>query len=236
MGWFLKRGRDRAQGSKRAAPIDNPQTPSVAPLTKVDEAIAAAQDLPPGIDSLIQADFGYVSDRWGCEKILVLDKTAIRELLHKVVKNDLATGFSALQVDSHEGDGKEPPYIQLSSVGSQGFRPYRIVKGEDGQLALYGHAALYLAQRAMDRAKNPASASTADLIDELIAIGRVEKGLLPPRGSELRERIKSIGSALNRIGGKELMLRAHAIVRESLGAARARELEAAWDGVGDWLG
>lgn len=86
------------------------------------------------------------------------------------------------------------------------------------------------------QAQAPIVRSTEDLINELIAIERTAGALLAPRGSELRERIKSVGSALNDIGGMELMLEVHDVIRERLGRVRARELEAAWDGVGIWLG
>ena len=237
MGWFSKKGRDRAQEPRNATRTDEPQTQSPISLTKVDEVIAAAERLSSSTDSEIQRHFDYVSTRWGCEAILILDKAAIRELLRRVAEDDLAAGFGTLSVASSDEDNDDkPPYVQLNSTDGRTFRPYRIVKREDGQLALYGHAALYQAKRAIDRAKGTSSTpSTEDLINELIAIGRVEGGLLPPRGSELRGRIQSVGSALNDIGGMELMMQAHA-VRQSLGPVRARELEAAWDGVGTWLG
>ncbi|WIX81862.1 hypothetical protein QRX50_14425 [Amycolatopsis carbonis] len=76
----------------------------------------------------------------------------------------------------------------------------------------------------------------ADLINQLLAIGTKEQALLAPRGSEVRGRVQSIGAALDEAGGKELMLRAHGVIRQKLGPVLARQLEAAWDGVGDWLG
>jgi hypothetical protein len=238
MGWFSKRGRDRAQEPGNATRTDEPQTQPPVFLTKVDEVIAAAERLSSSTDSEIQRHFDYVSTRWGCEAILILDKAAIRELLRTVAEDDLAAGFGTLSVASSDEDNEvKPPYVQLNSMDSRTFRPYRIVKREDGQLALYGHAALYQAKRAMDRAEGTSSTPSADdLINELIAIGRVEGALLAPRGSELRGRIQSVGSALNDIGGMELMLQAHATVRQSLGPVRARELEAAWADVGTWLG
>lgn len=59
----------------------------------------------------------------------------------------------------------------------------------------------------MDRAKNPSvTPLAADLITELIDVGHAEGALLAPRGSELRRRVWSIGSALNDAGDKKLML------------------------------
>jgi hypothetical protein len=67
-------------------------------------------------------------------------------------------------------------------------------------------------------------------------VGLAEGALLAPKGLELQERLQSVRSALNDAGGKKFMLQAHETVRDRLGATRACELEAAWDGVGDWLG
>ncbi|WP_424638774.1 hypothetical protein [Embleya sp. AB8] len=86
------------------------------------------------------------------------------------------------------------------------------------------------------RATEGVTPKNTDPIDQLIAIGRSEGALLAPRESELRERIQAIGAALNETGGMESMRQAHAAVRKALGAARARELEVSWDGIGDWLG
>ncbi|KAJ5763290.1 hypothetical protein N7533_001971 [Penicillium manginii] len=98
-----------------------------------------------------------------------------------------------------------------------------------GQLLFYGHAALHRAKRALDKAKNPtATISAADLTTELIDIGHTTGApLLHPIDSELRGHVQSIGSALNHVGGKNLMLQAHQAVSERLGASRARELELA---------
>lgn len=93
------------------------------------------------------------------------------------------------------------------------------------------------AERALERAKIPSVVpSAAELITELIDIGHAEGALLAPGGSELRGRVRSIESALNDAGGKKLMLQAHEAVRGRFKPTIARELEVAWDGVGDWLG
>ncbi|KAG0054374.1 hypothetical protein BGZ83_011383 [Gryganskiella cystojenkinii] len=213
-----------------------PSPASLAKIVEIDEVIAATEGLASGIDSVIQADFDYSSGLWGSEEILVLDKAAISELLYKVLQDDQTAGFRSRSVKTNEGDEQQPPFVQLNSIGGS-FRPYRIAKRQDGRLVLYGHAALYRAKRALDRAKNPSVIPSAtDLITELIDVGLAEGALLGPRGSEIRERVQSIGSALNDAGGKKLMLQAHKTVRDRLGVTRARELEVAWDGVGDWLG
>ncbi|KAF7170624.1 hypothetical protein CNMCM5623_002995 [Aspergillus felis] len=213
-----------------------PLPASLAKIVEIDKAIAATDGLASGIDSVIQADFDYSSGQWGSEEILVLDKAAISELLHKVLQDDQTAGFRSRDVVTYEGDKQMPPYVQLNSIGGT-FRPYRIAKRQDGRLVLYGHAALYRAKRALERAKNPsATPSAADLITELIDLGHAEGALLAPRGSELRGRVRSIGSVLNDAGGKKLMLQAHEAVRDRLGATCAHQLEVAWDGVGDWLG
>lgn len=105
-------------------------TPLPAPLPKIaefDRAIAATDGLASGIDSVIQADFDYSSGSWGSEEILVLDKAAISELLHKVLQDDHAAGLRSRDVVIHEGGKQRPPSVQLNSVG-ESFRPYRIAK------------------------------------------------------------------------------------------------------------
>jgi hypothetical protein len=216
-----------------------------ASLIKVDEVISAAEGLLPSANGDIQQDLGYLSHRYHCEEILVLAKSPARELLRKVVQDDFARGFDHVQVTSRGAGGV--PFVQLNLAnstymrrtpgGNQSVRLYRVVKRDDGQFALYGHLALYEANRAMDPAHSVSFPRTTEgLTKELLTIGTVEEGLLPPQGSELRGRIESIGVSLNARGGKELMLTVHAVVRENLGSARARELERAWDGVGDWEG
>jgi hypothetical protein len=51
------------------------------------------------------------------------------------------------------------------------------------------------------------------------------------------EPVKEIGRKLNEAGGKDLMLRAHAIFSANApGPGLARNLEMVWDGVGSWRG
>ena len=225
--------------STQASPSGPSATPlptSFANIAEVEKAMAETDSLASAINSVIQADFDYSSASWGSEEMLILDRAAISDLLYKVLQDDQAAGFRSRDVVTREGDKQRPPYVQLNSFGGT-FRPYRIVKRQDGRLVLYGHAALYRARRALARAKDPyVTPSVKDLITELIDVGHAEGTLLPPRGSELWSRVRSIGSALNHAGGKELMLQAHRDVRDRLGATYARELERVWDGVGQWLG
>jgi ankyrin repeat protein len=67
------------------------------------------------------------------------------------------------------------------------------------------------------------------LIDRLIA---AYPGYLPRREGAVRQ----IGRALDERGGIALMLEAHRVVSERLGGTAARELEVAWDGIGEWMG
>lgn len=67
------------------------------------------------------------------------------------------------------------------------------------------------------------------LLAELVSIGRTT-GYLPREEGRTRE----IGEELNRIGGIELMRTAHERVYSSLGNVKARELESAWGGIGQW--
>jgi len=67
------------------------------------------------------------------------------------------------------------------------------------------------------------------LVDRLIA---AHPGYLPRREGVVRE----IGRELNERGGIALMLDAHRAVSERLGGTAGRELEVAWDGIGEWMG
>jgi hypothetical protein len=75
------------------------------------------------------------------------------------------------------------------------------------------------------------SKSVEELIAELISIGR-SKSYLPREEGRTRD----IGAELDRIGSLPLMQKAHEQVNATLGYARARELESAWAGIGQWLG
>jgi hypothetical protein len=48
-------------------------------------------------------------------------------------------------------------------------------------------------------------------------------------------RAREIGARFNEMGGKKLMQEAHSKVKAALGGTQARELEYAWDGIGEWL-
>lgn len=116
---------------------------------------------------------------WRCDELLMLDRDAIKALLTRVAEDDRVLDFDRLIVrKGPEGDDGDPPYVQLNSVGET-WRPYRLVKREDGQLILYGHAALYLVKRIMDRTGEELKAvSTENLIKELIDIGRTQGRLV----------------------------------------------------------
>jgi len=73
--------------------------------------------------------------------------------------------------------------------------------------------------------------SVEELIAELISIGRTKSYLPREEG-----RTRDIGAELDRIGSLPLMQKAHEQVNAALGYARARELESAWAGIGQWLG
>jgi hypothetical protein len=82
-------------------------------------------------------------------------------------------------------------------------------------------------------------AKVKKLVDELIEAGRK----YPPDGQSSshylntgRSRAREIGILLEKEGGNNLMLIAHAKVSSILGGTAARELEVAWDGVGEWMG
>jgi hypothetical protein len=79
----------------------------------------------------------------------------------------------------------------------------------------------------------------AALIDELIQIGRTQPSEWPGCSSrflsEAKGRARQIGSQLHELGGKGYMLAAHQPIRQALGPVGARELEMAWDGIGNWM-
>lgn len=75
---------------------------------------------------------------------------------------------------------------------------------------------------------------TLELVEELRQIGR-RRGFLSLHSGKDR-RTREIGAELHALGGKRKMRYVHDKVRDDLGQVFARELEAAWDGVGDWLG
>jgi hypothetical protein len=70
------------------------------------------------------------------------------------------------------------------------------------------------------------------LVKELIAIGRA-RGFLSADGKD-DVRTREIGAEIDKMGGMESMRQAHAEVAAALGPIRARELEAAWGGIGHW--
>ncbi|MEU1371416.1 hypothetical protein ABZ454_35540 [Streptomyces sp. NPDC005803] len=74
-----------------------------------------------------------------------------------------------------------------------------------------------------------------DLIDELIAIGR-GRGFVRASPFRADARTLEIGRALDRKGGMDMMRSVHDAVREIVGGGLSRELDVAWDGIGDWLG
>ena len=74
-------------------------------------------------------------------------------------------------------------------------------------------------------------------IAELIKLGRggsnsMGFGYLGDKKLRTRE----IGDSLNNEGGKQLMLLGLSKVRNEYGNIAARELEMAWDGIGEWWG
>lgn len=82
--------------------------------------------------------------------------------------------------------------------------------------------------------------SARTLIAELVSIGQKDASDGPGSSSRfLRQaklRARAIGEQLNALGGNDYMLAGHEQVRQTLGAVAARELEVAWNGIGEWLG
>ena len=79
----------------------------------------------------------------------------------------------------------------------------------------------------------------SSLVAQLIEIGR--KWPADPCSSShfldnAHHRTVELGERLNELGEFDAMFRAHKRVSEILGGPSARELELAWDGIGDWQG
>ena len=78
------------------------------------------------------------------------------------------------------------------------------------------------------------------LVEELIQIGETD-GYLSMKaggkfdGTKKHIRARQIGQKLNELGGMDLMRAANYTVRARLGGVQARELEAAWGYIGNWL-
>jgi hypothetical protein len=84
------------------------------------------------------------------------------------------------------------------------------------------------------RATRGEPAHTESLIDELVAIGD-GRGFIP--GGRADKRTQQIGRALDKAGGMDLMQQVHAAVsRRVVKRSAPRELDAAWDDIGEWLG
>ena len=78
------------------------------------------------------------------------------------------------------------------------------------------------------------------LVEELIQIGETDGYLSMRPGGKFNEtnkhiRARQIGEKLNELGGMDLMRAANYAVRARLGGVPARELEAAWGYIGNWL-
>jgi hypothetical protein len=84
----------------------------------------------------------------------------------------------------------------------------------------------------------PDSPDSDDLIHELVEIGKVSPGTAPNGGSHFLKqangRAREIGQSLSELGGLDLMVAARGAIQSWLGRSAARELEAAWTGVGEW--
>ena len=83
-------------------------------------------------------------------------------------------------------------------------------------------------------------ASARAVIAELVSIGQKDASDRPGASSrflrQAKSRAREIGEQLNALGGNDYMLAGHEAVRQTLGAVAARELEVAWNGIGEWLG
>jgi uncharacterized membrane-anchored protein YhcB (DUF1043 family) len=83
------------------------------------------------------------------------------------------------------------------------------------------------AEKARRSALPKLSRTDQDLVERLI---NAYPGYLPRREGVVRD----IGRELNARGGNDLMLAVHTAIADQMGGTAARELEYAWDGIGEW--
>jgi hypothetical protein len=71
------------------------------------------------------------------------------------------------------------------------------------------------------------------VIAELIAIGKFDSFL----SKNIKTKVRNIGKEIDAVDGHNMMLDVHQLVQKSLNSTqKVRELEMAWDGIGDWKG
>lgn len=112
--------------------------------------------------------------------------------------------------------------------------------GNIRELAVAAFENLYLAYLTGKIPKKDLSADTEIALDtvRLYTIYRVHpEGFQREQQDTMVEEICRIGMRLNREGGKDLMLKAHASFTQKCKiAGAARNLEIMWDGIGEWRG
>jgi hypothetical protein len=113
----------------------------------IDRVLRAAEKLPVARDGDVQCDFDSVGPKWGAREILALPGGELRRRLEAVCSADTASGFTVTDVSMPPMDlqADPVPYVQLNTFSAtlRTFRPYRIMKRNDGRFAVYGHPALY---------------------------------------------------------------------------------------------
>lgn len=187
-----------------------------------DELLPLAEALPASPMESIQQNFQHVETKWGAKALLAVNSLeALKALLEEVAAADRADGFRRIIADGDERDALF--YVQLNTTNEREFRPYRIVRSSEGEFLLYGHPKLY---EVTGEGENDALKA---MIEELIVIGREEGTYL-----DISPRVTVLGTALHESGGVGMMREAIRAVRAELGPVRARQLEVAWNGIGEW--
>ncbi|WP_062992065.1 hypothetical protein [Nocardia anaemiae] len=136
----------------------------------------AAQRLPTASADDIQRDFLTVKDAWGAkEVVVVVGADALQRRIAKIVADNESDGFTESRVKVVTDEC--PARVQLDSLNvsrTTGWRPYRIVKREDGEFAMYGHSSMY-----RDLAVSPGASELTPWVRELIPrhMARVEHQL-----------------------------------------------------------
>jgi hypothetical protein len=201
-----------------------------APLD-VNAVVDAAQRLPAAPDAHIDSDFQHVADVWNAGEIIVVPAEGVRWSIAETLAGDVKEQFTLCKSGPRQGcPGFQFDTLKLDHAGSPiAFRPYVIAKRQDGLYARYGHEAMYRHLGTLDRSLDP-------LVQELIVIGISGDFAISDRGTlKISSAAREIGARLNVQGGMWTMRAAHTAVSNHLGRIAAKNLEIAWDGIGEWM-
>ncbi|HLX60146.1 MAG TPA: hypothetical protein VKX17_02575 [Planctomycetota bacterium] len=167
------------------------------------------------------------------------EKGGMNEPLVAGVGNFIAWSLITLWIASYWASGQTLWLIALGTGAAFGLIMFAL-KTQEVAVRKKKESRRDLPPPLFNRVPAAAPPAMSEPLPELSAadMGLVEKlvqsypGYLPRREGVVRE----VGRELNSRGGMKLMLAAHDAVRNRLGGVAARELEVAWDGIGEWMG